>query len=902
MPLGDLMTVTETANYTDLVQKTPLTARHMAPHFRVWNCGKAALIAATALLVSTNVYAFETFRCERVNDQAMKIGSYGKSSERPAVKIHRVNGEGPIVLDGRLDDAAWTNAAPASGFTMWDPNRGEDPSEETVFKVAYDEDAIYFGVACHERDPKNITKTLSRRDSNAGSDIVSIYIDPYYDRTTGYNFRVNPLGVQEDAYMYNDGSRDSDWDAVWQAETYEDESGWYAELRIPFSSIRYRESSDRWGLQVYRYMHGRGEDTAWVTWDRDTSGFTSHFGELHGIENVPAPRQLEIYPYAVARTTDPSMTGDEEHDDFQNFGVDLKYGITSDLSLNATFQPDFGQVEADPAVLNLSPFETFFSEKRPFFIEGARFFDMPDFTLFYSRRIGTGGATSRIRAAAKLTGKTAGDVSVAGLYATTDVTEPGQTHNFLKSGERRSHYAVTRVGKEWLDGRVSVNAMQTAVVNEADREEYGDRASREGYSTGLDVRYRTADRKYTFSGAFVGTIVDPEEFMDGDTRVTPGKKYGTGGDFGFQRGGTWSGGAWTRWESDELDPNDAGFLGSPDEMNTGGWFGYNYNPDGKSDTWNRGNVYFNIYKSWLYAGRTGYDLHDPSKQIWSYGRGHRNFSNGNVNGWMQFTNYWSFNWGVEFIPEGTQRFETRSTVTLADGDRANIPGGGPLMDEPTTYGAWWGVNSDSRKSFSAGYSGSYYADVADNYSLGNSVGVNWTQSSSINHELDLGFRYRLDDTQHLDNFENQTGGIGGVSYVFGKIQQRTLDVTLRTNVLFNRNLSLELYAQPFITTGDYTDPRQLVRPDSYDLSHYSAEGFRVTDYDFSFASMNLNLVGRWEYRPGSTIYLVWTQSRNQYQERSFGNADFDNDLGTDPIFGREPENTFLVKMTYWLPI
>ncbi|HZI89565.1 MAG TPA: carbohydrate binding family 9 domain-containing protein, partial [Candidatus Polarisedimenticolia bacterium] len=186
----------------------------------------------------------------------------------PSLQAYHLGDDEHIKLDGHLDDGAWDKAEAGSGFKKWEPDRGAMPTEETVFKVAYDESAIYFGVACLEKDPSKVTARLSRRDRFSNSDIVSVYIDPYLDHTTGYNFRVNPLGVLQDSYMYNDGDRDDNWDAVWQAQTYQDKDGWYAELKIPFSAIRYRAAdSMTWGLDVWRYMHGRGEDTAWVTWD-----------------------------------------------------------------------------------------------------------------------------------------------------------------------------------------------------------------------------------------------------------------------------------------------------------------------------------------------------------------------------------------------------------------------------------------------------------------------------------------------------------------------------------------------------------------------------------------------------------------------------------------------------------
>ncbi|NNE42588.1 MAG: carbohydrate binding family 9 domain-containing protein, partial [Gemmatimonadetes bacterium] len=240
----------------------------------------------------------------------------------------------PIRVDGKLDEAVWRDAPASCGFLCWDPDRGRLPSEQTVFKVAYDEQAVYFGVACHENDPGNIASALSRRDQLRDSDQVSIYIDPYLDRTTGYNFRVNPDGVQQDGYLYDDGNRDDDWNAVWEAETHRDEHGWYTEVRIPFSSIRYRPAeSMTWGLQIYRFMQRRGEDTSWVVWDKETSGFVSRFGEVTGIEGVRSPRQLEVVPYFVQRTTDPSLEGAEDRfSNVQNFGADLKYGLTPDLT------------------------------------------------------------------------------------------------------------------------------------------------------------------------------------------------------------------------------------------------------------------------------------------------------------------------------------------------------------------------------------------------------------------------------------------------------------------------------------------------------------------------------------------------------------------------------------------
>ncbi len=827
----------------------------------------------------------------------------GSVAERPAIRALPIDGGARIRVDGRLDDDVWRRAQSGYGFREWDPERGGAVTEQTVFKVAYDHDALYFAVACLEEDASRIAKCLSRRDQMSNTDNVSIFIDPYHDLSTGYNFRVNPLGVQDDSYVYNDGNTDSDWDAVWEAETSQDEDGWYAEMRIPFSSIRYRAETPTWGLQVYRYMHTRGEDTAWVVWDRQTPGFVSRFGVLEGMVDIPAPRQLELLPYTVQRATDPAVTGPEEVDRFQNFGLDLKYGVTADMTLNATFQPDFGQVEADPAQLNLSPYETFYQEKRPFFVEGSRFFSHPNFNMFYSRRIGTGDENARIRYAAKLTGKTAGGVSVGALVAGTDVTQEGQTHNFLKQGNCAAHYAIGRFGKEFNDGNQKVNVMQTAVFRDASRDECGDRGSREAYTTGADFQLYFHDRKWGVDGSWVGSVIDPEP-LAADPSYRPEKSFGTGGSVNVsKRGGRIRAEAWGSWETGGLDLNDLGFLSAPDEISTGMWVGYTYEPRGDSTLFQQGNLNLNLNGEYLYEPRTGYDLHSGAP-VWSYDRWHRGVSTSNINGWFQFRNYCETWFGLAANPEGSQRWDTRRYVTLTDGNQAEIPGGGPLIDEPWTWGGWLGAGTDSRKPMVASMELSYYDDEADNVAYYIAPSLRWNQSSAVYHRLSFVFQDRIDDTQHLANYESPGRGIGGVSYVYGDLHQQIFSMTLRTNLLFSRRTSLEVYAQPYITVGEYRRARELVRPDTYDLRPYEAEGFAVADYDFSYAAANLNAVFRWEYRPGSTLYLVWTHSRSTYDERGYHELGegFDGGLEPGALFDNEAENVFLVKVSYWLPI
>jgi hypothetical protein len=833
--------------------------------------------------------------------------SDGRKAADPTIRAHDARGQ-QIQLDGVLNDAAWQAAETGRGFGQWDPDRGAPPAEPTVFKVAYDDDAIYFAVACYETDPSKISAKLSRRDAFVSSDVVAVYLDPYHDHTTGYAFKVNPLGVQQDVYVYNDSEMDNDWDAVWEAETSRDQNGWYAEIRIPFSAIRYRSAPEMtWGINVWRYMQGRGQDTAWKTWSRDLSGFVSRFGNVSGIRGIHAPRQLEFLPYVLQRETDPSLAGSsfqKDHlDGFQNVGLDMKYGMTSDLTLNATIQPDFGQVEADPATLNLSPFETFYDEKRPFFIEGSRFFQMPNFNTFYSRRIGTGDENTRIRYAAKLTGKTVGGVSVAALAASTDITQTGQAHNIFKNGQRLSRYLVGRFGKEFNQGRYRFNVMQTAALNTADRATWGDRASREAYASGFDFDMSSKTRAWDVNGSFIGTVINSEKLV-ADPTVSAKPKYGTGGEFTFARtGGVQRGNIGMRWESAKLEMNDLGYLESPDEIQVYGWTQRRFNQGGKSKTFNNGNLNFNISQSWIYAGRKGIDP-NTNQVAWSYGPGHPQYGNTNVNGWAQFRNFREAWFGIQYNVEGTHRYETR---------------GGPLISEPATFGGWGGYTSDTRKNVYLTTEWKHFRDTSRNHSTEATFGVHWNQSSAVNHRLDLHFENRKDDTQYLqtvDLAQHPGGlGIGGYSYVFGRIHQQTADLTIRSSFLFNRKQSLEVYAQPFITVGDYHEARELSQPDSYRFIRYDGPMVldpgagtltnNVRDFNFSYAAVNTNVVYRWEYRPGSTFFLVWTQSRSDYEERGVapsGQTQFRNSINTRNLFRNEPENRFLAKVSYWLPI
>ncbi len=820
----------------------------------------------------------------------------GRSGPKPSLRAHRV-AAGPIEVDGRLDEADWVAAQAGAGFTQFAPNRLGEPCEETVIKVVYDDDAFYVGVACYHLNGEPITTCLSRRDNISNSDRIRVYIDPYHDLTTGYHFRINPDGVKEDYYNYGDLYHDISWDAVWEADTSIDEHGWYAEMRIPFSSVRYREAdSMTWGFNVFRYTHNQGQKTGWSNWDRDQSGFMSRSGTLTGIEGIGAPRQLEILPYVVGSVTDPadeSASGaDEDRDFYGNFGADIKYGVTADLTLNATIQPDFGQVEADPSELNLSPFETYYDEKRPFFVEGAQFFWHPDNTVFYSRRIGTGSRNSRIRFAGKLTGKVAGDVSTAVMVAATDETEDGQAHNPFKTGDQQAIYAIGRFGKQFNDGNYSFNVMQTGVFRD---ETTWDDPTRNGYVSGADFKLLFKDRMYQVTGSFVGSTVDGLPYGSGDAVADPSPSYGTGSRFEVKKAaGDWQAAVTTRHQSDKLDLNDMGYINNPDHYAVQGWVNRDFNSDDEESFFNEASVNVRYYQSWIYADRTVMDPDEPAQELWSYKSGHDQLKSLDIEGWAGTRACWSFWGGVRLSPEMTDIYATRRDPV--SGER------GPLFTTPASYGAWVGFGTDYREDLSANVEFNWNGDAEDSRGYHTGVGIGWAQNTRMSHDLSLGYNDEHNDAQWYGNFENPGEGIGGVNYVFAELDQRTWDLTLRSSFLFSRDQSLELYLQPYLTVGNYSNARELATPDSYDLEPYAA--CDVSDDDFSYGALNLNMVYRWEYRPGCTLYLVWSHTRSDFDARwLYGDPDeFTNDFSIDPLVRREAENRIMAKLSYWFSI
>ena len=438
---------------------------------------------------------------------AVKANTETESAHRVARAV-RIKGT-PPQLDGVLDDNIWKTAPLHEGFRQRDPDEGEPVSQRTTFQVAYDDEAVYFAVMCYDSEPDKIVSRLVRRDDYVESDKVQIILDPHYNRQRGFSFTIYPSGSIIDGIVGGGGPDgwNNAWDGVWEAKTRIHKNGWAVECKIPFYMFRFSPKDKyTWGLQVEREISRRKERSHWRLIKKGTPGWISHFGDLVGIENIHPSRHLELIPYTMGRTTLNS-----EADLWGSVGGDIQYGITSGITLNATINPDFGQVEADPATLNLSAYEEFFEERRPFFVKGASNFNFGAWEkqFFYSRRIGRQpghfeipeGATelsrpeaTTILGAAKIIGRTNSNTSFGIMEA---VTAP-EYAQIKKNGKNRDHlvepltnYFVGRVKQDVLKGNSYIGLVTTTVNRQA---------SNAAYVGGLDWDLKLAKERYQISG------------------------------------------------------------------------------------------------------------------------------------------------------------------------------------------------------------------------------------------------------------------------------------------------------------------------------------------------------------------------------------------------------------------
>jgi len=806
-----------------------------------------------------------------------------------------------IELDGRLDESVWSTAPVIDQFVQREPAEGAAPTFRTEARVAYDAVSLYVGIRAFDPDPSAIVGLLTRRDQESPSDWLKVGIDSFHDRRTAYEFAVNPAGVKQDRYHYNDTDEDLSWDAIWDVVVEVDEKGWKAEFRIPFSQLRFdRNGSGTFGFAIAREIGRLNETSTWPLLARSASGLVSSFGELGGLRFARSARRLELVPYVVSRVTTepdepanplldgPALAGEP--------GLDLKYAVTPALTFTGTLNPDFGQVEADPAVVNLSAFETFFSERRPFFIEGSGVFrfdvDCNDGNctgLFYSRRIGrspqgdpdtpddgydTVPSQTTILGASKLTGR-AGGFSLGALNAVTaseSATIADGSTRLHQDVEPFTSYSVVRLRREF-DDQSSLGFMTTATNRQITPETSF--LAGEAYSGGVDGNWRLGDR-FEVRGYWAGSAISGDaeaiERLQTDNRhsfqrpdadhlsldPTATSLRGHSGLFAFSKiaGETLRFDVNVGYKSPGFEINDVGFLRRADQKNTSAWIQWRH------DTPSR---YLRTFRLNLNAWRA-----------WNFG-GDRLWSGGNVNAHATFTNNWSTGAGYNVNQEG---FDDRLTR------------GGPGGRTTPRRNVWLYVEGDNRKPVFVGYNVNWMQDDQASSSFSFSPNITIRPTSTISVQTGLRYSHDVNDYQWIEKVSADTD-----HSVLGHLDQTTVSMTSRLTYTITPDLSIQIYAEPFVSTGDYSGFKELVdgRADAY-ADRFAPFAYQ-DDPDFNFRSFRTTNVLRWEYRPGSTFFVVWQQAR---QDRLEGLDTFGSQRDLRDVFDVPATNVLLVKFAYWL--
>jgi hypothetical protein len=789
------------------------------------------------------------------------------------------------VIDASDADDVWRSANVISGFRIFDPTEDGEPAFRTEARIAYDARTLYVFVRMHDPRPDSIVSLLSRRDTRTASDQVKVMIDSYLDRRTGYEFAVNPAGVKRDYYISDDSREDISWDAVWDVATRIDSLGWTAEFSIPLSQMRFTAGGENaFGVMIMRDVARSNERYSWPLYRRSQRGLASQFARVGGFSGLASPRRVEIMPYAVTR----NISGIDGRIQEQTLGGDVKVGLGSNLTLTAAINPDFGQVEADPAVLNLTAFEQSFAELRPFFVEGSGAFGQNQL-LFYSRRIGRAPqlsglasadenlpATTPIAAAAKLTGRIGNNFTIGSLAAYTSEQSIGDAVI-----EPATLYALTRIAREFRGGNSVIAATATVVDRDLDAST-ADFLRDRAMVGGFDLRHRIFDRRYEVRASLAGSHVEGD--ADAIARTQRGSVHyfhrpdspleydatrtsldGITGSASFEKtSGVFQYFGSYRYYSPGVETNDLGFLSRADQQVL-----YTY--------------------ATIASSKPAYFWRNASATLDMYGE--------LTTDGMPIYNY--------VQAQGYSQFKNNSSVTLTGWIDNVFPAycdrcarGGPALRVSASSNLLLNWNADSRKKVVPYFAAIYTtADQGRSYLWRVRPLVAVRTGSRLNWELGARYQKNFDNTQWVQNL----GAIGAdtTHYVFGRLHQDLLSFQARFNYTVTPTLSLQVYAEPFVTTGTYDNLRELSatpRAENYDARFRTYTG-RPLDPDFNVKEFNSNAVVRWEYRPGSVLYLVWQQGRYQ-DDRNIGDFRATRDYGD--LFGTVPSNTFLIKASYWV--
>ena len=907
-----------------------------------WRARRATLAAVASLL------AVAPLDGAAQESQAAGSGTAAPGAEsHGSIAIRGVRATGSIRIDGVIDDAAWHEAVAVTAFTQVDPDEGKPASQRTVVRVLFGEDAVYVAAVLYDTEP--VSLRLARRDASFGdSDVFAVAFDSYHDHQTAFRFALNASGVKRDEVITSTGGGgDASWDPVWDGVAAVTDSGWVAELRIPLSQLRFRSGSEQtWGLQLERRIARNQEYAVYAFTPKRQRGGPPRFAHLEGMTLRGGTHRLELLPYALVRADyrpvprHPAVTFANPFRDRSDYGIgvggDLKFRITSNFTLDATVNPDFGQVEADPAQINLSAFETRLSERRPFFVEGAEIFRFGSSLNFsqqmvYSRRVGRtpqGGTpsetiyadapeTATILGAAKVTGKTAGGWALGILEAVTARETVPYVDAAQQPGaavvEPATSYFAARARRSYRSGSAAAGGILTAVHRRLDDTTLAAQLRSSAYVAGADFRAEWGNRDYSLSAEVVGSRVQGSEaamlrtqrssaryfqrpdapHLAIDSAATALHGYATFVAVG-KFAGDWQRNVRLFATSPGYEINDLGFQPTADRRGINSDFSYRQNTPGR------------VLRRW--EASTGPDA------VWNYAGDLVDAGIGSRVG-ATLLNYWSGNVSFNIQPRSMDDRLTR---------------GGPLARTPASRSLNASVSSNPRQRVTFNMGGRYGRNEAGGFHSGIETSVTVKPASSV--ELRIGPELNRSRTvaQYVTAVSDATEAeTFGRRYVFASIDQATLSMRMRANVAFSPALTIESYVEPFVSSGDYGALKQLRTPGTYEFDTYGvdrgtvtrgddgtfsidpdadgpAPGFSVRDRDYSFRSLVGSAVLRWEWNPGSTLYLVWQQNRSLNRIVT-GDPAIDDRIGRfDPVgesrglFAIPPQNVLQLKVTYWL--
>jgi hypothetical protein len=865
------------------------------------------------------------FNVQKVSANNNNNGDTSKYTTKKPLRVYqtsRLSTEKPVI-DGKLYDACWKTGEWAGNYTQWVPNEGAKPSQPTQLKILYDDKNIYIAIRAFDSIPGKIIRKAGRRDEFTG-DIVGVTFDSYHDHRTGFEFDVTAAGQKLDLLLTNPCNADVNWNAVWYAKSSQEDSAWTAEIEIPLSQLRYSNDSVQvWGLHAWRWIDRFQEESDWEPQTSTGPGSLYLFGELHGIKGLPKSRRLEIMPYALGKLTtfkpEPNNPfANKGRSWFGNAGLDAKIGLSSNFTADITVNPDFGQVESDPSVMNLSVFETFYDEKRPFFLEGKNIFsfDFDNSNMFYSRRIGHSPSyypnlrdnefmhypdNTTILSAVKVSGKTANGLSVGVLQSLT-ATEYAKIDSL---GSRRNlnvepltNYALVRVQQDFKQGNTMLGGIITS-TNRSITTPQLEFMNRNAYTGGIDLLHQWHDKEYYIDAKLVGSSITGSRDAMLNLQQSSARYYqrpdvnyvhldssinqlsGYGGDIKIGKGskGLLRYSTELIWRSPGFDLNDMGYMQMADIIKQ------------------KNSIYYFVNKP-VSIFRT-YNASLTETNNWDFGMSFLS-SNTSLSVYLEFLNNCALSTSASYTPQSL--------------DIRILRGGNAMLMPSVWYQSLYMRTDASKKIYfeiyselstsGSGSTRSYYVQPLIRYTPVNVLKL----SASVNYS---GNR---NDLQYVDTktFGNEQ------RYILGKIDQHTIGITFRADYNITPELSIQYYGSPFATTGKFsefkrvTDPKATKYNDRFSVltpalngNNYevSENNNSVVDYsfwnpNFDFSQFRSNLVLRWEYRPGSQFYFVWSQDRTVFKQPG---SQILND-GMNNLTSKYPNNIFLIKFNYWFSI